>query len=108
MRKLVHPDLENIKLSSVLYALSDPLRLKMVMELLENGELSYKELNNNLPKSTRSHHFKVLRENGVTFTDIRGIQSFVSLRQTDLEKRFPGLLNLLYHAANQFNCKCSL
>lgn len=44
------------------------------------------------PKSTLSHHFKVLRESGIVHTRIEGTQRFISIRYEDLNARFPGLL----------------
>ena len=45
-----------------------------------------------LHKSTISHHYRVLREAGVTLTTIEGRSRVVRLRRDDLEARFPGLL----------------
>jgi DNA-binding transcriptional ArsR family regulator len=45
-----------------------------------------------MPKSTRSHHLKVLRECGVVRSEPRGRERLLSLRREDLESRFPGLL----------------
>jgi hypothetical protein len=45
-----------------------------------------------LAKATRSHHFKVLREAGLTRTRVEGTSKYVRLR-TDLADRFPGLLD---------------
>jgi DNA-binding transcriptional ArsR family regulator len=50
-------------------------------------------------KSTLTHHLKVLREAGLTRTRSEGVQRLVSLRQDDIEGRFPGLLEcVLAHA----------
>jgi DNA-binding transcriptional ArsR family regulator len=43
-------------------------------------------------KSTTSHHYRVLREAGVTLTTIEGRARVVRLRHDDVEARFPGLL----------------
>ncbi|MGO3151812.1 MAG: helix-turn-helix domain-containing protein [Galactobacter sp.] len=48
-----------------------------------------------LSKSTRSHHFKVLREAGLVHQVDLGNRSEVSLRRSDVEARFPGLLALI-------------
>lgn len=39
-----------------------------------------------------SHHLKILREAGVTSTRPEGMRCRVSLRRTELNRRFPGLL----------------
>ena len=91
MRQLMHPATESISLTEVLYALSDPARLEIVKSLQDGKAKSCSEFGPNA-KSTMSHHFKVLREAGVTWTKIEGRRRLTSLRQEDLEKRFPGLL----------------
>ena len=46
-----------------------------------------------MPKSTRSHHLKVLREAGVTRMVSHGREKLIQLRREDLESRWPGLLD---------------
>ena len=99
MRNLYQPDSEDIALADVLYALSDPVRLQIVRELAERGEKSCGGLGMPMPKSSVAYHFKVLREAGVTRTRVDGTQRFISLRQDDLEARFPGLLDAVLRAA---------
>ena len=50
-----------------------------------------------VPKSTGSHHFKVLREAGLIRMVPQGRRVLVSLRRADLEERFPGLLDAILH-----------
>jgi len=50
-------------------------------------------------KSTLSHHFKVLREAGVTHTRVNGTHRYVSLRREELEDRFPGVLDSVLEAS---------
>ncbi|MGW8649647.1 hypothetical protein ACWGMO_09610 [Nocardia salmonicida] len=42
--------------------------------------------------ATLSHHWKVLRDSGVTTTFASGRHRLVEVRRADLEARFPGLL----------------
>lgn len=103
MRNLHHPAKNEITLSAVLYALSDPIRLQIVKQLINNTEISCiiisgVILGKEMPKSTLSHHFKALREAGITRTRIEKTQRFISLRQDDLEARFPGLIQALLDA----------
>lgn len=98
MRNLYQPDAKDIVLADVLYALSDPVRLRIVRELAACGEACCRGLGAPLPKSSVSYHFKVLREAGVTNTRAEGTQRFISLRQDDLERRFPGLLEAVLRA----------
>ncbi|AJY75122.1 ArsR family transcriptional regulator [Paenibacillus beijingensis] len=93
MRKPYQPSTNDIKLPSVLHALSDPRRLQIVQRLNENVEqncMIYHELG--MPKSTLTHHLKVLREAGVTKLRIDGTQHFYSLRLDELESLFPGVV----------------
>jgi DNA-binding transcriptional ArsR family regulator len=92
MREPYHPACEEITLPGVLYALSDPLRLEIVALLAADGEKSCGAVELGVPKSTLSHHLRVLREAGVTQTRARGTRLFISLRREDLDARFPGLL----------------
>ena len=40
-----------------------------------------------------SHHWRVLREAGLTTTTVEGRRRWIVLRRDDLQRRFPGLLN---------------
>jgi DNA-binding transcriptional ArsR family regulator len=93
-RDLPHPETEDLVLTDVLFALSDPTRLAIVRELADGPleELPCAAVGGTMPKSTRSHQLKTLREAGVIRNVPRGRHRHVSLRDTDLESRFPGLL----------------
>lgn len=95
MRTLMHPAREELRLSVVLQALSDPTRLHIVRALLQNPPQECQDIYSQMPKSTRSHHFRILREAGITQTTIIGARHSVTIRQQDLDARFPGLLNVL-------------
>ncbi|EOO23259.1 ArsR family transcriptional regulator [Bacillus cereus BAG1X2-3] len=99
MRKLFHPETNDIRLTTVLDALSDQIRIQIVREIAKRGEQSCGNVNIPIPKSTLSHHYKVLRESGITYTRVEGTQRFNSLRTDDLNKRFPGLLDAILQAA---------
>ncbi|MGG6312610.1 ArsR/SmtB family transcription factor [Paenibacillus macerans] len=104
MKVLYHPDRDEIQLTSVLYALSDPVRLSVVAEIRKNGERPCNCFEVPVAKSTLSHHARTLRESGVVYTRIQGTQRFMSLREEDLESRFPGLLDSIleaYESSNQ-------
>ncbi|MDP4096278.1 ArsR family transcriptional regulator [Paenibacillus sp. P96] len=98
MKVLHHPNREDIKLSSVLYALSDPIRLYIVSQISRNGENPCNYFDVPIAKSTLSHHVRTLREAGVTFTRIQGTQHLISVRREDLDYRFPGLLDSILKA----------
>jgi DNA-binding transcriptional ArsR family regulator len=92
MRAIAHPASEQLSLTAILHALSDPVRLEIVCVLSADGECSSGELVGPVAKSTLSHHLKVLRDAGLTRTRAVGVQRFVSVRRADIEERFPGLL----------------
>jgi DNA-binding transcriptional ArsR family regulator len=98
MRTLHHPRAEEISLEDVLHALSDPVRLKIVEAIADREERNCSSVEASVSKSTLSHHFKVLREAGVTHTRANGTQRLISLRREDLEERFPGLLDSILAA----------
>lgn len=100
MANLYQPDKKDIQLTDVLAALSDPVRLQMVLEMHANGPAACTTFGPDLVKSTRSHHLKVLREAGVTQTKISGVERYVSLRYDCLNDRFPGLLESVLKGAN--------
>jgi DNA-binding transcriptional ArsR family regulator len=106
MRKQHHPARDDIALPDVLYALSDPTRLKVVRALaMTEEELSCSCLGVDVAKSTLSHHAKVLRECGITYTRNEGTRSFLSLRRADLDARFPGLLDAIVQASESADKK---
>jgi DNA-binding transcriptional ArsR family regulator len=90
---LHQPETDDLDLTTVLQALGDPVRLKIVRALASSGEQACGSMELGISTSTRSHHFKTLREAGVTYTRIEGTHRHVSLRRDDLEARFPGLLD---------------
>lgn len=85
-------------LSDVLYALSDPLRLRIVRQLAEEGETSCGTFDVQMPKSSLSHHFKVLRDAGVIATRGDGVRRLNALRREELDAAFPGLLDAVLSA----------
>ena len=92
MREPHHPSRAELELSAVLHALSDPARLEIVRRLAHGDEWSCGRFDLGLSKATLSHHFRVLRESGVIRTRAEGRKRLLSLRDDDLEDRFPGLL----------------
>ncbi|MET1133587.1 MAG: metalloregulator ArsR/SmtB family transcription factor [Aeromicrobium sp.] len=92
---LPHPDIGDVQLTEVLFALSDPARLEIVRELAD-GPLTMAECgstNPDLPKSTKSHLMKVLREAGLVRNEPDGRRRVLTLRKDELDQAFPGLLD---------------
>src|SRR5215213_7578297 len=95
--KIAHPDVHALDLATIMRTLGDPVRLQIVRVLADGNEHLCGELSQELqiPASTGSYHLKLLREAGLTRTRAEGTQRLISLRSTDLESRFPGLVNVL-------------
>ena len=87
-----HPAIEDVALCRLMYALSDPVRLEVVRKLASVGEATCSALDGGRPKSTMSHHFRVLRDAGLVRTRTDGPAHMNDLRLDDLARRFPGLL----------------
>ena len=101
--EMMHPDTNEIRLDRVLYALSDGGRLSIVRQLAREGTASCAALDGGRPKSSMSHHFRVLRECGVVRTRSEGLTHMNELRQADLDQRFPGLLSAILAARDESN-----
>lgn len=97
---LTHPDVRDVPVTEVLFALSDPARLAIVRELA-HGPLDMADCTAvpDMPKSTRSHLMKVLREAGVIRNDPVGRNRRISLRRDELDATYPGLLDAVLAAA---------
>ena len=54
-----------------------------------------------LPKSTQSHHFQVLREAGLIRSERRGTEVVNSPRCAEIDKRFPGVVASILKASDK-------
>ena len=89
-----HPDRDAIDLSAVLHALSDPQRRGIVAELaVSDTPRPCGSFAPAITKSTRTHHFRVLREAGIVEQWKEGTSKMSRLRRDDVDARFPGLLD---------------
>ena len=98
MRPFKHPAPSSVSLEQVLHALSDPVRLDIVRKLAKRGETSCADLDCGRPKSSMSHHFRVLRESGLVHTRNEGTTHINTLRSEELDRRFPGVLKAILQA----------
>ena len=96
MRPYKHPSPKEFVLERIFHALSDPARLEIVRTLSRVAEASCGELDGGRPKSSMSHHFRILREAGLVHTRPYGTTHMNSLRKRDLDTRFPGLLEAIF------------
>ena len=93
------PTREDLRLEAVLHALSDPQRLTIVRELAADptprpcGSFGL-----DISKSTKTHHFRVLRDAGLINQEVSGTCRLSTLRRDDLDARFPGLLEAVLTA----------
>jgi len=105
MVQFVHPSTEDITLAGVLSALADPNRLKIVKGLIGQKDCMSCTAAAPCPamaKSTLSNHFRVLREAGLIQTTKKGVEHQNTVREADINARFPGLLkSILKHAEDE-------
>ena len=100
MELIKHPKLKDIPLEQVLKALGDPVRISVVKQLLKSPEkqIACGTFDYDVTKATFSHHMQILREAGVVRTCQEGTKRMSSLRSEELNKRFPGLLQMILSA----------
>ncbi|MBT2523255.1 helix-turn-helix transcriptional regulator [Arthrobacter sp. ISL-28] len=95
---LPEPAEGELKLEAVFAALADPLRLTIVRKLMLEAE-AYDHtcgwFGFDRPKSTLTHHFRALRDAGLIQQRQYGLERRSRLRTEDLNRRFPGLLDLI-------------
>ncbi|MDQ5861584.1 MAG: helix-turn-helix domain-containing protein [Actinomycetota bacterium] len=95
---LPEPAVEDLKLEAVMAALADPLRLTIVRKLMLESE-AYDHtcgwFGFDRPKSSLTHHFRALRDAGLIRQRQYGLERRSRLRTEELNKRFPGLLDLI-------------
>ncbi len=101
VKELHEPTASEIRITQVLHALSDPLRLNIARRLAAQPDCPCSRLGGSVSKSTLSHHLKVLREAGITRTRVVGTTRLVSLRAPELEERFPGVLGSVLAANDE-------
>jgi DNA-binding transcriptional ArsR family regulator len=94
-RTLPQPTIDSITMTTVLAALADPVRLALMRAIYrfdEPVDCSAVAAGVDVGAPTVSHHYRVLREAGLTTTVADGRKRIVRVRRDDLETRFPGLL----------------
>ncbi|MEV4051583.1 helix-turn-helix transcriptional regulator [Amycolatopsis sp. NPDC049688] len=90
------PEMADVDLGTVLSALADPHRRAVVLELVagDGTERACSSFPLPLAKSTRTHHWKVLRQAGLVRQRDAGNGTFVRLRP-EFGAKFPGLLDVV-------------
>src|SRR6202023_2766084 len=100
MRPLFHPSIEEITVEGILHALSDPVRAGIYWDIVsqecsQNCSTFLTVSDKTIPKSTLSQHFRELREAGLIRGERRGGEVPKTSRCTEIEKRFPGLIQAI-------------
>ncbi|WP_284230994.1 ArsR/SmtB family transcription factor [Mycobacterium antarcticum] len=86
----------------LLVALADPVRLEMVRRLRNTGvPMACAQLYDGINKSTATHHFKTLREAGITERLVIDGQTHQRLRADEVDAAVPGLLDSIVDSANR-------
>ncbi|MEH7579787.1 ArsR family transcriptional regulator [Priestia megaterium] len=91
----MYPSRNHITLSSLFYALSHPTRIMLLLQLIENDEVPYNFLRYTGSKPNLSHHLKILKQTGLTYTRKEGVKRYIILRRNLIDDQFPGLLQII-------------
>lgn len=92
-REIQHPHIDDIALASVFDALRDPVRLSIVQLADAEPGLPCGAFEERIPKSTMSHHWRILRQSGLIRQEPDGTTRRNYLRREEIDGRFPGLLD---------------
>lgn len=97
MRPLLHPSIEDMRPEAILHALSDPVRAAIFRQIAGQGCVqsctTFSHVGDrDIPKSSLSQHFKVLREAGLIRSERQGVEMRNTSRCGEVEERFPGLI----------------
>jgi len=103
MRPLFHPAIEEVTVEGILHALSDPVRVAIYADIVGSGCSqscsNFLQVNNkDIPKSTLSLHFKILREAGLIRSERHGVEMLNTSRCNEIDRRFPGLIRSIVGA----------
>ena len=99
MAEYPSPDMTDVEIVDLLRALADPTRLEIVKRLAD-GEPQPKgqpDWDFDCTKATMAHHWKTLRESGLTRTIVHGRTHDIQLRRAELDEKFPGLIDAITH-----------
>jgi DNA-binding transcriptional ArsR family regulator len=103
MRTLYHPPIDNITVEGILHALSEPVRIEIFValaaaECARNCSAFLTIHKRNLPKSTLSQHFRILREAGLIHSERKGVELINSTRCAELKERFGPMIQTIIEA----------
>jgi DNA-binding transcriptional ArsR family regulator len=102
MRPLIHPAIEEVPVETILHALSDPVRVAIYADIVkgcnENCSTFLRVGDREIPKSTLSQHFKILREAGLIRSERKGVEILNISRCEEVDRYYPGLLAAIVRA----------
>lgn len=90
-------------MEGILHALSDPVRAAIYSDIAacdssRNCSNFLKVCEKDIPKSTLSQHFKILRDAGLIRSERRGVEMHNTARCAEVDARFPNLLGAILNA----------
>ena len=108
MRPIHHPHADEITVQGILYALSDPVRVRIINGLRDADCSQNCTTFTNvgatpLPKSTLSQHFRILREAGLIRSERKGVELQNRMRCEELEPRYGPMIRAIL-SAYQADC----
>ncbi len=103
MRPLFHPAMADVSVQGILHALSDPVRVAIYAQIVgsdcsQTCSNFLKVNDKDVPKSTLSLHFKILREAGLIRGERHGVEMLNTSRCGEINKRFPGLIKAIVNS----------
>ena len=103
MKPISHPRISDITVEGILYALADPVRVQIYMSIAAaecpQKCANFSKVNNkDLPKSSLSQHFKILREAGLIKSVRKGVEMQNTTRCAELKEKFGNLIMSIIEA----------
>jgi len=103
MRQIIHPSMEDVTVQGILHALADPVRVRIFMDLAsaectKNCSTFLNVNHEQLPKSTLSQHFRILREAGLIYSERKGVELQNRTRCEELRPRFGAMITAILGA----------
>ncbi len=99
---LIHPAIEEVPVAAILHALADSVRVAIYADIAKGCEQNCSTFltvgDREIPKSTLSQHFKILREAGLIHSERKGVEMFNTSRCAEVDRHYPGLLGAIAKA----------
>jgi len=95
---LTIPEEDDFDLFAVMSALTDPTRRAIVERIAAEPGSACSTSDFSVTKSALTRHWRVLREAGIIKQEAQGNRHRNWLRKEELDRRFPGLLDLVLDA----------